>query len=47
MSPDVLSFLSQAGPLALLGWAIINERRLTRLETKVQALEAGRLKRPT
>ena len=47
MTPEVWGFLNQAGPLALLAWAVINERRLTRLETKVQALDdqAARLVR--
>lgn len=34
---SVWSFINSAGPLALLGWAIINERRLTRLETMEEA----------
>ena len=29
--------INSAGALALLGWAIINERRLTRLETLEEA----------
>jgi hypothetical protein len=38
VNPELWSFLNQAGPLALLGWAVINERRITRLEVTVQTL---------
>lgn len=38
MSADVWNFLNQAGPLALLGWAVVNERRITRLEAIIEQL---------
>lgn len=38
MSPDVWDFINQAGPLAMLAWAIVNERRITRLETMIERL---------
>lgn len=38
MSGDVWAFINQAGPLALLAWAIVNERRITRLETLIERL---------
>lgn len=38
MNPAVWEFLNQAGPLALLAWAVVNERRMTRLETLVEGL---------
>lgn len=38
MSPEVWDFLNQAGPLALLAWGVLNERRMTRLETLVEGL---------
>jgi len=41
MSPDVWTFLNQAGPLGLLAWAVINERRMSRLETIVEGLTRG------
>ncbi len=45
MTPEVWDILNQAGPLALLAWAVVNERRMTRLETQVKALcdQAARL----
>lgn len=43
--PSAWEFINSAGPLALLGWAIINERRFVRLETMVdhiaKQLKAG------
>lgn len=36
--PSAWEFINSAGPLALLGWAIINERRFVRLETLVEQI---------
>lgn len=34
---QALALLNSVGALALLGWALINERRITRLETLEEA----------
>lgn len=36
--PSAWEVINSAGPLALLGWAIINERRMARLEVLVDQL---------
>lgn len=36
--PGAWEFINSAGPLALLAWALINERRMTRLEAVVEQL---------
>lgn len=40
--PGAWELLNSAGPLALLAWAVVNERRMSRLETIVEGLTRGR-----
>lgn len=35
---QVWQFVTSSGFLALLGWAVLNERRLTRVETIIEIL---------